>query len=89
MVKDTALLLEIPMGSEIWPLTHHEPLVVAFVLALEHKTKYRAPWVVKDTTMPGETCDRIRAEFTHGVEEKPCRHYELDGSVRGMRGVPY
>ena len=86
--KDADLIFEIPVGSDIWPLTQHEPLVVAFVLPLEHKTKYRGPWVVKETKMPAETCDRIKAEFARGVEERPCRHYDLEGSVRGMRGVP-
>ena len=42
LVKDAALMFEIPMGLEIWPLAHHEPLFVAFVLPLEHKNQVQS-----------------------------------------------
>ena len=44
--KVADFVFTIPVGTELWPKSHHEPLIVAFVCPF----LYRTPWQVKRAT---------------------------------------
>ena len=55
LIKVADAIFVVPVGSDIWPSTMHEPLVIALICPLLSSS----PWQVKETNLP----DRLKASL--------------------------
>ena len=82
--KDADLMFDIPVGSAMWPLSQHEPLIVAIILPFSHKPRYRGPWLVREASFAATAGRILKQEFTSALEKRSWGHYDVEGSLCGL-----
>ena len=86
LTKDADVVFTVPCGTEFWPASMHEPLLVLIVFPLTHVRSHRGPWVLKGT----DAATKVEDELTRGFKSwgkagnDPRQLHELDSSVQGM-----
>ena len=82
--KDADLMFDIPVGSAMWPLSQHEPLIVAIILPFSHKPRYRGPWLVREAGFAATAGRLLKQECTPALEKRPWGHLGVEGSLCGL-----
>jgi len=83
--KDADLMFEAASGSWFWPLSMHEPLIVAIVLPIVHVPSHRGPWVLRSSELASDTAAKLQSGYKSPELRGARKLLHLDSSVPGMR----
>ena len=83
--KDADLMFEAASGSWFWPLSMHEPLIVAVVLPLVFVPRYRGPWVLRAGELSRDTAEKLKGGFKCPEVWGQVKLHDLDCPVPSLR----
>ena len=86
--KDADLMFEAASGSWFWPLSMHEPLIVAIVLPIVHVPRHRGPWVLRSSELSKHAAAELQSGFKHPEVRGAIKLHDLDCPVPSLREDP-